>query len=179
MALKLDIFYLTSKIIYNLGSLPDWLSAIGTVSSVIVSLYFGFHRTKKPHVIFKLLEDMHNDLKLSASNFSSQYVSLVTIKKQNINFAAVNGINCKNKLSLNFINLVPIESKETISNTIPIFFEKSTIAKLVFKDNISKRKFKIYFVHVDNDWKIVPLFKYFIAKILFNIAKIGKNIKSK
>ncbi len=36
-------------IVYDLGNIADWLTAIGTIGAVIVSLYFSFNniRTKK------------------------------------------------------------------------------------------------------------------------------------
>lgn len=160
------MYYLTAKIIYDLGSIPDWFSAIGTVSSVIVSLYFGLHRTRKPRIIFSLLKSINNNLVISASNFSSQYVRLVAVKRKNIKFAFTNQIGYQDKSKLNFIYLAPIELKGKTLSKIPISFKTCTLAKLILKDNVSNRKFKVYFVYANNDWKIASFWKYCIYKIL-------------
>lgn len=164
--LSIYVWCVTSKVIvYNLGSFPTLLSAIATFFSAIVSLYLGSHRTKKPHIRFELLKKEDNGMAILATNYSSQYVRLVAVSEKNLEFISVRPVGLQSKVEMSCINLNPIEEKKEDNFWPPIIFGKDPIAKLVYKDNISNRKYKVYFAHIDNDWKIVPFRKYWINKI--------------
>lgn len=166
MILSAYVWCVTAKIIvYNLGSIPTLLSAIATFFSAIVSLYLGLHRTKKPHIRFKLLKEKDNNTKIFATNYSSQYVRLVAVNKKNLKFIFEPADPLRDKVEINSISLNPIEGKKEDNFWPPVIFENDPVAKLVFKDNISNRKFRIYFAYIDDDWKIVSFRRYWVNKI--------------
>lgn len=162
----------TSKIIvYNWGSIPTLLSAIATFFSAIVSLYLGLHRTKKPHIKFELLKKKDNSMAILATNYSSQYVRLIAIKEKNLKFGTVFVFSLRNKLEMNHINLNPIEEKKKDVFWPQVIFGKDPVAKVVFRDNVSNRNFRIYFAYIDDDWKIVSFRKYWVNKINYWVKK--------
>lgn len=113
MILSIYMWCVTSKIIvYNLGQIPTWLSAVGTIFPAIVSLYLGLHRTKKPHIRFELLKKEDNGMAIQATNYSSKYVRLVTVSEKNLKFISVHPIGLRSKVEMSFINLNPIEEKK-------------------------------------------------------------------
>lgn len=86
-----------------------------------------------------------------ATNYSSQYVRLIAIKEKNLKFGFVSVISLRNKLEMNRINLNPIEEKKKDGFWPQVIFGKDPVAKVVFRDNVSNRKFRIYFTYIDDD----------------------------
>lgn len=164
---KQFLFLAFVHVTYNLGSLSSWLTAIGTIASVIVSLFFGLHRVKKPNIGFELRKEMFNNpnfqknpvMRLYAKNFSSQYVSLKGIKNKNTDFLEFKGT------TFDEISLSPIESKgNKYINYLNVKFSNRA-AKIKFKDLVSRRCITVYFLKKNNVWRIVPSFKYIIFKV--------------
>ena len=161
--------------IFDWGSVPDWISAIGTASAVILSLMFA--GSFRNYVYVKLKSEVetikdkdgcdYDVVKVAIKNLSNNDISLQCVKVHNmkkqkglIDISAINTVDEEGsysqlKASLDGtgfnINPTPIKYKDTIETR---FYIKQESGYIIYKDMISGRKFKVKVKKDGDEWKI-------------------------
>ena len=135
-------------ITYNLGDLADWVSAIGTIAAVIVSLYLA-NRRDKPRILISFMEQSQETCRIT--NKSHQPVELVLkIDSRRLKYSLppigdnLGGIDTlKNDQPFNIDYMMFAFSPEG---------KKRLVAKGI--DLISNTKYRFLFFKKDEKWLI-------------------------
>lgn len=161
--------------IFDWGSVPDWISAVGTVSAVVLSLMFA--GTFRNYVYVRLESKVeaikdedgcdYDVVKVVIKNLSNNDISLQCVKVHNIkkqkgliDISAINTVDEENSLSqiqnnltgTGFsINPTPIRYKD-VGETM--FHMKKESGYIIYKDMISGKKFKVKVKKDGDKWKI-------------------------
>ncbi|MBE7387403.1 hypothetical protein NYZ94_06370 [Ligilactobacillus salivarius] len=174
---NIGVFELLIKLIdvFDWGSIPDWISAVGTVSAVILSLMFA--GSFRNYVYVRLESEVKttenkekqnpNYIKVTIRNLSNNDISLQCVKVHNmkkqkglIDISAINTVDEENSLSqiqnnltgTGFsINPTPIRYKD-VGETM--FHMKKESGYIIYKDMISGKKFKVKVKKDGDEWKI-------------------------
>lgn len=135
-------------ITYNLGGLADWISAIGTVAAVVVSLYLASHKNK-PRLRF-FIRDPKDDGAFGVQNKSYNPVEL-ELKWGNQSFLL--SLNPMGKEVTDLLSDDPF-GYDTIILGIhtPDQKDNHSTVKLRAYDRISGSHYKIIFYFKDNQW---------------------------
>ena len=134
------------NIVFNLGSLTDWLSAIGTIGAVIVSLYLA-NKQNKPKIFLSFIEKRV----CRVTNKSSQPVELRLL------------VDGKTSYSLALPPITSTLEMDNPRNNQPFNHDymmfsfnpkkkKRVVAKGV--DLITDSKYHFLFIKKDDEWRV-------------------------
>ena len=168
------------NVTYNLGNLADWLSAIGTIAAVAVSLYLA-NRKPKPFLIIRafyfpeekaertpegiLVKGLEENITIQIENENSYPVVMVPQNHRNI-LDPVLGVH-ENELYIAGRGAKANTRAMRITNFNHLIFKK-----FVIRDIYSNKSYKFRFIKENNQWIILyPLRLKSYIKIINCIAK--------
>lgn len=134
-------------ITYNLGNLADWVSAIATLSAVIVSLYLS-NKHDRPRIVLSFMDNEQDTCRIT--NKSSQPVEL--------RLSLSNG-NKNMKFAIPPIQeqITSIKNDQPFNKDYMIFMFNSKSNKMVTAkgvDLVSNAKYHFLFFKKNGDWQI-------------------------